>query len=706
MKTRSVSLMHLQAQTRRLHGFQDQPPAAALRSPSEQQSKPRQGRDTSAPPATAPASDADSTSASVTGIFRAGSLALRVVDLARHRPSAPLLNRRPASFWLRHCAIPWVQLGDTIAIAFADAEEAERQRQELTACFGPFIPVLAPRDQISALLLHHFKTSMARRASASIAPELSSRTLFEHSGRLKQLLPLTSTLTLAALYPVEVFSVFCALAVVLLTAFAALKLCGVIAYLAQQQQQALRPPKKPKDADMPNISVLVPLYKEAAISSALLKRLRRLQYPKDRMEILLVLEEGDTVTRHAIAAATLPSWVQVIEVPAWGALKTKPRALNYALNFCRGEIIGVWDAEDAPVPDQLQQVAAAFAAAPPEVACFQGVLDYYNPQANWISRCFTLEYASWFRVVLPGIAKLGLVVPLGGTTMFVRRKILDDLGGWDSHNVTEDADLGVRLFRAGYRTEMLPSTTFEEATCTPPAWTRQRSRWLKGFMATYLVHMRQPVQLMRDLGWRAFLGFQVFFLGTVGLFLLAPFLWSFWLLAFGMPHPSTALWSDAMVTTAFASMIFFEGLGMCIAVIAAFAARRPHLAPWALTLPFYFLMGPFAVYRALHGLLFDPFFWDKTSHGLHPPDAVAQAAQQTLASDDPGPATADQQTATQEKPPQQICATQSLQAPAQEALPQETLAQEEPARQTSNGKASDQFLKTAQGLTQRLGPAE
>lgn len=680
--------MHLQAQTRRLHGVQEKPPAATIPAPIKQARNSRQNGAKNAPPA----QDASRPSASVTGIYRAESLALRVVDLTRHRPSAPLLNRMPARFWLRHCAIPWVQLGDTIAIAFADAEEAERQCQDLTECFGPFIPVLAPQEQISVLLLHHFKTSMARRASTSIAPELGSRTLFQHSGRLKQLLPVTSLLTLAALYPVAVFSVLCGVAVFLLMAFAGLKICGVIAYLSQEQPRAQQPPRAPTDTDMPMISVLVPLYKEAEISAALLKRLRRLQYPKDRLQVLLALEEGDSVTRLAIAAATLPSWVQVIEVPAWGALKTKPRALNYALNFCRGEIIGVWDAEDAPVPDQLRQVAAAFAAAPPEVACFQGVLDYYNPQANWISRCFTLEYASWFRVVLPGIARLGLVVPLGGTTMFVRRQVLDDLGGWDSHNVTEDADLGVRLFRAGYRTEMLPSTTFEEATCTPPAWTRQRSRWLKGFMATYLVHMRQPVQLLRDLGWRAFLGFQVFFLGTVGLFLLAPVLWSYWLLAFGLPHPSAALWSDTLVTVAFRSMIFFEGLGMCIAVIAAFAARRPHLAPWALTLPFYFLMGPFAVYRALHGLLFHPFFWDKTNHGLHPPDADAQTHHQTAPSEDPSHATEGHQIAPpQEIPPQPSCASLHKQAEI---------------RQTSSDTSSHHVAKPAQALKQRLGPAE
>lgn len=376
---------------------------------------------------------------------------------------------------------------------------------------------------------------------------------------------------------------------------------------------------------MPRISILAPLYQEAEISSALLKRVRRLDYPRDRIEVLLVLEEGDDITRQAIARTQLPAWVRVIEVPIWGKLRTKPRALNYALNFCRGEIIGVWDAEDAPQPDQLQQVAAAFAQAPAKTACFQGALDYYNPNANWIARCFTLEYASWFRILLPGIAHLGLVVPLGGTTMFIRRQVLDDLGGWDSHNVTEDADLGVRLFRAGYRTQMLPSATYEEAACHSRAWIRQRSRWLKGFMATYLVHMQHPVQLFRDLGWRGLLGFQAFFLGTVGQFMLAPCLWSYWLVVLGLPHPSLALLPEFLAWLALSSLVFFEVIGISLAVLAAIISGRLALAPWSLTLPLYFLMGPLAVYKALYELLLHPFFWDKTSHGLHRPEKDEKA---------------------------------------------------------------------------------
>lgn len=554
------------------------------------------------------------------GIYRADALALRFVDLSKHQPSAALLKRMPASFWLRHRAIPWVQLGDTIAIAFASSEEASRQEEILTECFGPFIPVLAPKAQIISLLVAHFRTAMARRASNSIAPELSSKTLFQNSKRLKQWLPVSLILSLSVLFPLEVFSVCCGAALLLLVMFTALKLCGLLAYLFGKTKPSPLPTDQLGTNKLPKISMLVPLYKEAEISSALLKRLARLTYPQDRMEVFLVLEEGDQLTRDTLAEATLPHWISAIEVPAWGALRTKPRAMNYALNFCSGDIIGVWDAEDAPQPDQLQKVATGFATAPPEVACFQGVLDYYNPRANWISRCFTLEYASWFRIVLQGIARLNLVVPLGGTTMFVRRSVLDRLGGWDAHNVTEDADLGVRLYRSGYRTRMLPTATYEEASCHLSAWIRQRSRWLKGFMATYLVHMRRPLCLARQLGWGGFLGFQAFFLGTIGQFLLAPFLWTYWLVFLGLPHPSASVLPDLLLLLGVSSLLFFEALGMGIAVFGAFASGRPKLALCAPFLPLYYLMGPIAVYKALYELLYDPFFWDKTSHGMHPPD--------------------------------------------------------------------------------------
>ncbi|MEL6700752.1 MAG: glycosyltransferase, partial [Pseudomonadota bacterium] len=375
----------------------------------------------------------------------------------------------------------------------------------------------------------------------------------------------------------------------------------------------------------PQISLLVPLFHERDIAGHLIKRLRRIDYPRERLDVMLVIEAGDTTTRATLAATDLPAWMRVIDVPE-GSIQTKPRALNYALDHCNGSIIGVYDAEDAPEPDQLLRVAATFATAPADVGCLQGVLDFYNPHQNWLARCFAVEYASWFRVILPGYEKLGLVLPLGGTTIFFRRDVLEHLRGWDAHNVTEDADLGVRLARHGYRTQFINSTTYEEANCRAVPWIRQRSRWLKGYIVTYAVHMRRPLALLRDLGpWR-FFGVQVLFLGTITQFTLAPLLWSFWAAALGLGHPVAAalpgwVW-PAMVVLFIAS----ELLAIAIGMMGVAATRHTRLARWVPTLHVYFPLGSAAIYKAFAEMLWKPFYWDKTAHGTaHAPTSSSAA---------------------------------------------------------------------------------
>ena len=368
---------------------------------------------------------------------------------------------------------------------------------------------------------------------------------------------------------------------------------------------------------------MVPLYKEREIADALIRRLRRLTYPKALLDVILVLEQDDDVTRNTLAKIDLPSWIRTIEVPGLNGLTTKPRAMNYALDFCRGDILGVWDAEDAPQSDQIERVVRHFTQAAPEVVCLQGGLDYYNPRTNWRSRCFTIEYNSWFRVILPGIARLGLVVPLGGTTFFFRRDKLLELGGWDAHNVTEDANLGVRLSRAGYRTEMVDTTTFEEANFRAWPWVKQRSRWLKGFMVTYLVHMRDPLQLYRDLGLLKFVGVQAFFLGTIGQFLLAPVLWMFWLTALGLFNPMLLVLPHQTLTSLVWLFLAAEGLNIGVGVLAVSARERRFLLPWVPTMFLYFPLGVVAAYKALWELAVKPFFWDKTQHGQAGEDQLA-----------------------------------------------------------------------------------
>jgi cellulose synthase/poly-beta-1,6-N-acetylglucosamine synthase-like glycosyltransferase len=396
-----------------------------------------------------------------------------------------------------------------------------------------------------------------------------------------------------------------------------LKLMALFATLRHPQRAPTHPLSEPRN--LPRVSLLVPLLREADIAGSLLLRLRQLDYPRSLLEVALILEDDDDQTRQALEQTRLPPWCKVITV-LQGNIQTKPRALNYALPFTRGDIIGIYDAEDAPAPDQLMQVVTHFAQARPDVACLQGVLDFYNLRANWLSRCFAIEYASWFRVLLPGMVRLGLPIPLGGTTVFFRRSGLEAAQGWDAHNVTEDADLGIRLARLGYRTDLLPTATREEANNRLWPWIRQRSRWLKGYAMTWWVHSRRPVKLWRDLGARRFLGMQALFLGTLAQFTLAPVLWSFWLIVFGLPHPLDGLLSEAARAGLIALFLSAEAVSLLVGITAL--TRSPHrgMMHWVPTLFLYFPLGTFAIYKALWEMVTRPFYWDKTEHGRSAPD--------------------------------------------------------------------------------------
>ncbi len=328
----------------------------------------------------------------------------------------------------------------------------------------------------------------------------------------------------------------------------------------------------------------------------------------------MIVEAGDACTSDALTGGLIPS-ARLVTVPR-GTLQTKPRALNFALDFARGDIIGVYDAEDAPDPDQLRKIARHFAMAAPDVVCLQGCLDFYNPGQNWLARCFTIDYAAWFRIFLPGLARLGFAVPLGGTSLFFRRPALEELGRWDAHNVTEDADLGIRLARHGWRTELVETTTLEEANCHLRPWIRQRSRWLKGYALTWAVHMRNPLRLWRELGPRQFLGFQVMFLGTTILFLMAPLLWSFWLIPLGIHHPLESMVPAPTLVGLAAFFLLSEAVNMGAAMVALSTSKDRWLIPWVPLTIFYFPLAAIASYRAIAGIAARPFFWDKTRHGL------------------------------------------------------------------------------------------
>ena len=541
----------------------------------------------------------------------------RPVDLLAEPPDIRLLDRLGAERCLTLGLVPWRDVGGAVAIATGRPEDFEDARAELEAAFGPTILALADTQAVTDAVKRYHGRALGRAADRRTAEDDSCRSLEsgEFSGIL--LVTLTSLAVLTVGAPGVIFTMLTGWAVLCLALMTGLRSAAALSELIARARMSRRfttGRAEPEAGELPVVSVLVPLLREAEVLEDLTLRLLALEYPQDKLDICLIVEGDDTVMRGALAKMALPRNMRVVEVPV-GAVRTKPRALNYALDFCRGSIVGVYDAEDAPDRDQIAKIVRRFAEAPAEVVCLQGRLDFYNARQNWLARCFTVDYATWFRVILPGLSRLGFAIPLGGTTLFFRRAALEEMGRWDAHNVTEDADLGIRLARRGYRAELVDTTTREEATCNLRGWIRQRARWMKGYTLTYAVHMRRPRQLWRELGAKRFFGFQVMFLGTVSLFLLAPVLWSFWLLPLGFEHPLAGIVPSGALLALVGMFIVSELLTIATELIAVSGPRHRWLMLWVPTLHFYYPLAAVAAWKGLAEIVTRPFFWDKTSHG-------------------------------------------------------------------------------------------
>ena len=360
----------------------------------------------------------------------------------------------------------------------------------------------------------------------------------------------------------------------------------------------------------------MPLLHEAHLVPDLVAALGRLDWPRERLDIKLIVEADDPDT---IAAAE--TWgryppFEVVVVPA-GQPRTKPKALSFALPFARGEFVTVYDAEDQPHPRQLRMAYATFLRSPHEVACLQATLAVDNGDASLLARLFAIEYSALFDGLLPTLAALDMPLPLGGTSNHFRREALVEVGGWDPFNVTEDADLGLRLARFGYRSGTIDLQTFEEAPATLWPWMRQRTRWFKGWMQTWLVHTRHPLHLLHELGWRRFLGFNLIATGLIVSALIHPVYLATLVL---MATDPLALWGDG---GAFAAMLvgvnlfnLFAGYtAMAGLAMRTLALRGERRGAWALILlPIYWLLMSVASYRALFHLVARPHKWEKTPH--------------------------------------------------------------------------------------------
>jgi glycosyltransferase XagB len=379
-------------------------------------------------------------------------------------------------------------------------------------------------------------------------------------------------------------------------------------------EEALSVPER----DLPSYTIMIAAYRESAVIEKLIEHVGQLDYPTERLEVLLLIEEDDDETLEALQNIDAGSQFKLVVVPP-GEPRTKPKALNYGLTLARGDIVAVFDVEDTPDILQLRRSAVALARFGPEVACLQAKLSYGNADQNFITRSFTIEYVMWFSFFLPGLVSLHAPIPLGGTSNHFRRSALRALGGWDPFNVTEDCDLGVRMFREGYQTKVLESITLEEANSDFVNWVKQRSRWYKGYLQTFFIHLRSPVELTREMGWKGVFHLTAFVGATPILAVLNPLFWALTILWF-IAHP-------AFLIEIFPAPVYYVGLCLWsfgnfalwyVTILVARHTARYGLIIAAILVPVYWIMMSVAAVKAGFQLVVTPSFWEKTVHGLAP----------------------------------------------------------------------------------------
>ncbi len=525
----------------------------------------------------------------------------------------------------RHCLASGLLKERTRARRFVLAPERLRPNalHEMLARLKPYTFSFASPHALRGAIYRLFADTFARGAVEGLAsrqPDRSARSKSALWQRLAAVLGPLALLGALAIAPAGTIWLLTVVLVVLFVPVIALRLVAVFRLMRSKAHDGGRARFRAPDAELPVYTVLVPLYREAHMLKPLIHTLTRLDWPAAKLDIKLILEAVDAPTIAAARALHLPGNIEIVVVPDLKP-RTKPKALNYALPLARGEYLVIYDAEDRPDRDQLRLAFHAFSSGEPNLATVQARLNIYNASDNWLTRQFTIEYCALFDGLMPALDDLRLPIPLGGTSNHFRVSALKWLMAWDPFNVTEDADLGMRLARNCYRCAMLNSTTFEEAPRNLMSWLRQRTRWLKGYIQTWLVHMRFPHQLWRELGPRGFLAFQVVVGGTVLSALVHP--WFYALAGIEIAQWSLLARPEDLLGWPFWVIAWFDLLtgylaSMALGFLAVRGRGYRHHLTHVLLMPFYWLLISVAAYRALWQFMTARYEWEKTEHSLMP----------------------------------------------------------------------------------------
>lgn len=370
------------------------------------------------------------------------------------------------------------------------------------------------------------------------------------------------------------------------------------------------------EKDLPVYTVLVPVYKEPNVIRNLISCLKKISYPANKLDVIILFEEDDKATLQAAKDCKPPINWRFIIVPDCQP-RTKPKACNYGLFFARGKYLTIYDAEDIPEPDQLKKAVVAFNRGGDKYLCFQAALNYFNKDENFLTKMFTLEYSYWFDYLLPGLYNLKLPIPLGGTSNHFDLEKLRSIGGWDPYNTTEDADIGIRAFGKSFKVGVINSTTYEEANSKLKNWLRQRSRWIKGYMQTLLVHSRNIVKLYKSVGLKGLLGFFLLIGGTPISFLVNPIMWfvfCVWLIT--QTQTFIDFFPTVVLYLSLTNLLVGNFIGVYLCMLSVFKRKYYNLLFYTFLNPIYWMLHSIASYIALYELFIKPFYWQKTEHGL------------------------------------------------------------------------------------------
>ena len=556
---------------------------------------------------------------------------LQRVGLTRFEPDYELARRLPEPLARRLQAIPVAEAGETMLVAVTRPLDDDDDAAVVQALGRPVRQLLANRIDVDQLIQR-----VHSERYADVATSLLRDTDPDSSAHVVTTLAQRTVLMTAA-----VVTVLCGVLWPGPTAIAVVGLCsalylGVALYRVRLTVHALGTRLETDVTDeelaaldertLPVYTVLVPLYREAGLVERLVRDLEALDYPRTRLDVKLLCEEDDVETVEAIRALSLPPHFHLVVVPD-SLPKTKPKACNYGLQLASGAYCVIYDAEDRPDPDQLKKAVVAFRATTDDVVCIQAKLNHYNQGQNLLTSWFAGEYSMQFELVLPAMGDTDAPIPLGGTSNHFVTATLRDLGAWDPYNVTEDADLGVRLHREGFRTAMIDSTTLEEANSAVGNWVRQRSRWNKGYLQTWLVHMRHPLRLARQTGLRGFLAFNLT-MGATAVLLLNPVFWTLTAL-YALTHWSAIEQVFPSPVYYVASLMLLVGNFAFVYLNVAGALQRGEfgLVRTALVSPLYWALMSYAAWKGFLQLFTNPFYWEKTEHGLHGLDPAVRDGQ-------------------------------------------------------------------------------